>query len=84
MMIVGTRVPGPHRSIFGGATWSQMPPFACIGYDDHGVIPDVALLDFVDDRGGMVVAAHQAGIAGMLVVRADRLVEGYRREASGF
>ena len=27
-MMAGMRVPGPQRSAFGGATWSQMPPFS--------------------------------------------------------
>ena len=28
MMIAGMRLPGPDMSPFGGATWSQMPPFS--------------------------------------------------------
>ena len=28
MITAGTREPGPQRSTFGGATWSQRPPFS--------------------------------------------------------
>src|SRR5580704_17127943 len=67
--------------------WARdMVPSATVArvrYDNHGVIPDLTPLDFVNDLGGMVVAANEAGITGMLVVRADRLVESYGRERSG-
>src|ERR1700722_7289527 len=46
-----------------------------VGDDDHRIVPYEALLDLIDDRRGVIVATHHAGIPRMLVVRADRLVE---------
>ena len=67
--------------------WCDMVPNATVTrvrYDDHGVIPDLTPLNFVNDLGGMVVAAHEAGISGMLVVRADPACRRSRQGVFGF
>src|ERR1700722_20851840 len=53
-----------------------------VGDDDHRIVPYEALLDLVDDRRGVIVATHHAGIPRMLVVRANWLVEADRRKCS--
>jgi hypothetical protein len=47
------------------------------------VVPDATILGVGDDhRRGMIVATHHAGIARMLIVRANRLVEADRARRS--
>src|ERR1700733_3989550 len=53
-----------------------------VGDDDHRIVPDETLLDLIDDRSGMIVATHHAGISWMLIVRADWLVEADRRKCA--
>ena len=50
-----------------------------IDFRGRHVVPDATILGVDgDDRRGMIVATHHAGIARMLIVRANRLVEADR------
>src|ERR1700722_13384724 len=51
-----------------------------VGDDDDGIVPDEAFLDLIDDRRRVIVAADKVGIARMLVIGTNRLIETYRRK----
>jgi hypothetical protein len=55
-----------------------VPTVSGVGHDDHRVIPDEALLDFVDNHRGVIVAANKFGVPGMFVIGADWFVEAHR------
>ncbi len=63
-----------------------MVPIAAIlviGDDDGARGKELAAADIVDDPGDMAIAGRDIGIAGMLVVAAERLVEDHRRQVAG-
>ena len=51
-----------------------------IGDDDRRVLPVGAVLHCPDELGHVLLPAHKAGVAGVLVVRAQRFHEGDRRQ----
>ena len=81
----GIRVPGPH--------WSLMPPMPVrrsdvvplpaelvVGHDDQRAVGVRAVLDRLEQVDEVVAAGVLAGVAGVLVLRADRLDEADRLE----
>src|SRR5262249_53138395 len=55
-----------------------------VGDDDRGVLPVGAVLDGADEVDGVLLALADVGVAGVLVVGAEGLDEGDRREGAVF
>ena len=68
-MMAGTRTPVPPS--IAANRWRNMVPAAAvliIGHNDRARVPNIAVPHGVDDIGYMLLASHDVGVAGMLIV----------------
>ena len=59
------------------------PAILVISHDDDAVLPQRAVLDRLDDPGGVGVTLEDIGITWVLILLADRLEEGDGRQGAG-